>query len=110
MSWRALKGRGNLIGKKAEIASSLRSSQWQFILWDLTACSDQSEGLFFTPRDDTEIIAFVLDYKKGMSLILASGFVGILRIAAYILKALCLLLYLVKHLTKVARIIDLRNI
>jgi hypothetical protein len=45
-----------------------------------------------------------------MSLILASGFVEILRIAAYILKALCLLLYLVKHLTKVARIIDLRNI
>ncbi len=51
-----------------------------------------------------------LDYKKGMSLILASRFVEILRIAAYILKALCLLLYLVKHLTKVARIIDLRNI
>jgi hypothetical protein len=51
-----------------------------------------------------------LDYKKGMSLILASEFVEILRIAAYILKALCLLLYLVKHLTEVARIIDLRNI
>lgn len=51
-----------------------------------------------------------LDYKKGMSLILVSGFVGILRIAAYILKALCLLLYPVKHLTEVARIIDLRNI
>jgi len=45
-----------------------------------------------------------------MSLILDSGFVGILRIAAYILKALCFLLYLVKHLTEVTRIIDLRNI
>ena len=45
-----------------------------------------------------------------MSLILASGFVEILRIVAYILKALCLLLYPVKHLTEVARIIDLCNI
>ncbi len=69
-----------------------------------------SEGIFFAPGDDTGIIAFVLDYKKGMGLILASGFVGIVRIVAYILQALCLLLYLVKHLTEVARIIDLRNI
>ena len=45
-----------------------------------------------------------------MSLILASGLVEVLRIAAYILKALCLLLYPVKHLTEVTRIIDLRNI
>ncbi len=74
------------------------------------ACSEQSERIFFAPRNDTGIIAFVLDYKKGMSLILASGFVEVLRIAAYILKALCLLLYPVKHLTEVTRIIDFRNI
>ncbi|KKN48131.1 hypothetical protein LCGC14_0656080, partial [marine sediment metagenome] len=27
---------------------------------DHTACSEQSEGIFFAPRDDTGIIAFVL--------------------------------------------------
>ena len=87
MSLRALKGRGNLISNKR-----LRLP-WR--------CA---------PRDGTGIIAFVLDYKKGMSLTLDSGYVEILRIAAYILKDLCLLLYPVKHLTEVTGIIDLRNI
>jgi len=31
-----------------------------FTLLDRTACSEQSEGIFFAPRDDTGIIAFVL--------------------------------------------------
>jgi hypothetical protein len=28
------------------------------------ACSEQSEGIFFAPRDDTGIIAFVLGFKS----------------------------------------------
>jgi len=32
---------------------------------DRTACSEQSEGIFFAPRDDTGIIAFVLVEKKA---------------------------------------------
>jgi len=37
---------------------------------DRTACSEQSEGIFFAPRDDTGIIAFVL------AIILAKGVKG----------------------------------
>jgi hypothetical protein len=32
-----------------------------FYYEDRTACSEQSEGIFFAPRDDTGIIAFVLN-------------------------------------------------
>jgi len=53
MSLRALKGRGNppLRAKRGNLNLFLR---------DRTACSEQSEGIFFALRDDTGIIAFVL--------------------------------------------------
>jgi len=68
MSLRALKGRGNpplraqrgnLIkkGLYCRVATLLAMT---FTLLDRTACSEQSEGIFFAPRDDTGIIAFVL--------------------------------------------------
>jgi hypothetical protein len=47
MSLRALKGRGNL----------------NLLLRDSTTCSEQSEGIFFAPRDDTGIIVFVLNTR-----------------------------------------------
>ncbi len=61
MSLRALKGRGNL---------SLRAQRGNLnlLLRDRTACSGQSEGIFFAPRDDTGIIAFVLVTKCSIIL------------------------------------------
>ncbi len=58
MSLRALKGRGN---------PPLRAQRGNLILErrDRTACSEQSEGIFFAPREDTGIIAFVLVEKKA---------------------------------------------
>jgi len=66
MSLRVLKGRGNppLRAKRGNLYLFLR---------DRTACSEQSEGIFFAPRDDTGIIAFVLvlfgSYKELVSFI-----------------------------------------
>ncbi len=65
MSLRALKGRGNLSlrAQRGNLNLSLR---------DRTACSEQSEGIFFVPRDDTGIISFVLVTKCGIILSLHS--------------------------------------
>jgi len=53
MSLRALKGCGHppLRAKRGNLNLFLR---------DHTACFEQSEGIFFAPRDDTGLIAFVL--------------------------------------------------
>ena len=68
MSLRALKGRGNLslLAKGGNLIERLRllRSLWSFAMTiyymrSLT-CSEQSEGIFFAPRDDTRIIVFVL--------------------------------------------------
>jgi hypothetical protein len=58
MSLRALKGRGNpsLRAKRGNLNLFLRNR---------TACSEQSEGIFFAPHDDTGIIAFVLIFGKN---------------------------------------------
>ncbi len=65
MSLRALKGRGN---------PSLRAQRGNLnlLLRNRLACSEQSEEIFFAPRDDTGIIAFVLVAKCSIILSLDS--------------------------------------
>ncbi len=54
------------------IASSERAWQSQPFLTRSLACSEQSEGIFFAPRDDTGKIALVLVTKCSIILSLDS--------------------------------------